>query len=68
MADFEVMSDIDRGEPLLPGHLPRLLTVGDVVDVLGVNERTVRRLVARVSSRGFESAGLSGMTRETCER
>ena len=41
------MSAIDCVEPLLAEHLPRLLTVGDVADVLGINERSVRRLVAR---------------------
>jgi excisionase family DNA binding protein len=41
------MATIDRAEPLLSEHLPRLLTVEDVADVLGVNARTVRRLVAR---------------------
>lgn len=47
-ADFlPIMSAIDRAEPLLSDHLPRLLTVHDVADVLGINEPSVRRLVAR---------------------
>lgn len=33
-------------QPLLAEHLPRLLTMADVADVLGLSVRTVRRMAA----------------------